>query len=80
MRVGDVYEDREGRKVVILDVKNGIGYLTVEKHYLNESKHTLNGLYENEEDLLKDGFSPIKETKVLRILKEYELYKQERSR
>lgn len=77
MRVGDVYEDGVGRKVVILEIRNR--YLTVEKHYIAESgKRVFTERYGNEEELIEDGFFPSKETKVLRILKDYEKIRDRR--
>lgn len=78
MRVGDVYEDGDGRKVVILDINNRHEWLTVEKHYLHESVQVYECFYTKEQEIFDDGFFLAKETKVLRILKEYEKIRDRR--
>lgn len=70
-----MYEDDFG-KVTVVEVKNKYGNLTLNRHYNDGRCLVLHQMYKDEQDLLKNEFRPTKETKVLRILKEYESKRQ----
>lgn len=72
-----MYEDEFGT-VTVVEVKNKYGNLTLNRCYNDGRCLVLHQRYKDEQDLLENEFRPTKETKVLRILKEYEKIRDRR--